>query len=116
MAKEAVLVRISKIMFVFFGLMLGAMAILFFLSGTQSYMDGERTEAALGNIVLSVALVSFPLAILFGYKAAIKYLVPQQPYQLPDSPAKTMLYIVLTAGFVLTTAISIIVFLFYLNA
>jgi ABC-type sulfate transport system permease subunit len=116
MTNAHALVRVLKILFVFIGLFLATVGVLFFISGLQSYLDGSRSEAVLGNLTLSVAIISFPLAILFGYKAAKKYLLPTNNYQIPDSPMKTILYIILTGGFVMTTALSIIVFLFYLNA
>ncbi len=116
MHRARALVRISKVVFVVVSLMLATLGALFFLSGFQSVVEGEHSDLAWGNIMLSVALVSFPLAIFFGYKSAKHYLIPTDGYQPPESPLKTLLYIALTGGFVLITVISIIVFLLYLNA
>jgi hypothetical protein len=63
--------------------------------------------------VLGLAITSMPMSVYFISKAITSYKKGRSQYELPDTPMRFFLYTFFSAGFLLLSIVSLLVYIVY---
>jgi hypothetical protein len=87
--------------------------VLVLYAGIQNYSDVETQGSAFGTTVLGIAITSLPFAVYFTAKTARSYARSKSRYELPDTPLRFFLYTACSAGFLLLSLVSLLLYVMY---
>jgi hypothetical protein len=93
-----------------------AVGALVLYAGIQNYASGDVQSSGFDTTVLGIAILSFPLALLFSAQANKSYRRSKSRYEIPDTPLRFFLLSSFGAGFLLLSVVSILMYLMYLRS
>ena len=92
-------------------LMVGA---VFLYAGIQNYFAAEAQGVAFGTTTLGLAIFCLPLAVYFTGRARKSYKKSRSQYELPDTPLRFFMLMLFSAGFLLLSLVSILLYIVYM--
>lgn len=105
--------RLLGMLIAIFVLMVGA---VFLYAGIQNYFAAESQGVAFGTTTLGLAIFCFPLAVYFTSRARKSYKKSRSKYELPDTPLRFFMLMLFSAGFMLLSLISILLYIVYMTS
>ncbi len=93
------------------GFLLVMIGVFFFVMGLAAYLSGDTSVIAYRPMLISATMVSIPACGYFLYKLWDFYKAQQNTYNMPDTPLKFYVFILMFFLFFLVMAGSLAIYL-----
>lgn len=105
-------VKVAKSIFFILASVVSLIGLIFLLSAAHEYASGDTADAVpFTQITFGLTCLCSPMAVYFSYRSRKSSHRKLGIYNVPDPPIRSVLYVILAAGFSIATLIFSILFI-----